>query len=271
MSNIPAWLRPIQDAAGGKPVLLVEGPDDVKILTHFLSQHAPGWDSRLHLAAAGGKKRVIQAIEKHRPDWIGVVDRDEGDPAEVEEKSHRIPHLFILPRFCIESYFCVPEEIWQVLPPDQRERLGGDIAGLKQCLEKDLSDWVAHGAMWRVLKSKREALLDDLGFPKELTDRPVTDRNEIRRILQSWHHHLEPDALLSAYDDELDKAQSLSAGEQLRTYIHGKKFFRQVVVQCLDRLFSGRGVGDWLDRFIDAPIQPPSDLTALLDRILALL
>jgi len=122
-----------------------------------------------------------------------------------------------------------------------------------------------------VLTARRGGLLDELGFPKQLMRQPVTDRGEIRRILQTWHDRLDPGEILQAYDDELETAKELPADELLRTYVHGKRFFRQVVVQHLDRLFSGRGRAFWLDKFRDAGIQPPADLTALLNDILALL
>jgi hypothetical protein len=37
----------------------------------------------------------------------------------------------------------------------------------------------------------------------------------------------------------------------------------------LDSLFSGKGADDWRQKFRDAPIQTPPDLTDLFDRILA--
>ena len=55
----------------------------------------------------------------------------------------------------------------------------------------------------------------------------------------------------------------------MHEYIHGKKFFNQVVVQVLDGLFAGKGADDWLQKLRDALIQPPPDLTDLFNRILA--
>ena len=59
MSNIPTWVTDIERLALGKPVLLVEGEDDIVLFRHFFNQHTPGWDLRLHLAAAGSKRHVI--------------------------------------------------------------------------------------------------------------------------------------------------------------------------------------------------------------------
>jgi hypothetical protein len=129
-----------------------------------------------------------------------------------------------------------------------------------------LTDWVAHGAMWRVLRR----LYHSARLPAELERAPITDEAEIRRILESWHMRLAPDLVLQQYRQELDAARQLEPDEQIQTYIHGKRFYKQVVVQVLDGLFSGKGADDWLQRFQDAGMQPPPDLQTLLDRILNL-
>lgn len=54
---------------------------------------------------------------------------------------------------------------------------------------------------------------------------------------------------------------------QLTADIHGKKFYLQVVVQTLDRLFGGKGADAWLQKFRDAPLPPPADMRDLLDWI----
>ena len=274
MNREPDWLRSIANEAGRRSVLLVEGQDDVDWLGYFLSQYDNSWEQRLHLAAAGSKNKVKQGITihtVHRPNWIGIIDRDEWSPADVEDALQESSRLNILPRFCIESYFCVPGELWDALPPVERQKVGDDIARLNQPLLAALPDWVAHGAMWRVLHARERGLLSDLGFPAELENQPVTDLTKIRDILQTWHDCLKPDDILNDYQDELQTAQQLPIEEQLKDCVHGKKFFNRVVVQHLDALFSGQGRDYWLQRFRDTQIQPPLDLTALLDEILGLL
>jgi hypothetical protein len=265
------WLERIERERGTRQVVLVEGRDDVVLLGHFLSQHDPAWDARLYLTAAEGKRRVVQGVSVHRPDWIGIIDRDEWSPADIQDALERTERLKILPRFCIESYFCVPGELWTALPAADRQKVDDDFGRLSQPILADLADWMAHGAMWRVLRARRQDLLSGLGFPAELENRPVTDPVKIRAILQTWHDHLKPDDILDAYQAELQEAQKLPEEEQLKDYVHGKRFFNQVVVQCLDALFSGKGRGYWLQRFRDTQIQPPTDLTALFDEILGLI
>ena len=271
MSDLPLWVADIEGRANAKPVVLVEGRDDVALLGHSLSQRDSEWGARLYLAAAGNKKKVIQGISIHRPNWIGIIDRDEWSPADIQDALQKSSRLKILPRFCIESYFCVPGELWDALPAVDRQKVGDDIARLNQPILAALPDWVAHGAMWRVLHARERGLLSDLGFPAELENQPVTDLTKIRDILQTWHDCLKPDDILNDYQDELQAAQQLPIEEQLKDCVHGKKFFNRVVVQHLDALFSGQGRDYWLQRFRDTQIQPPPDLTALLDEILGLL
>lgn len=266
MSALPLWVNEIENQGRGNPALLVEGDDDVRLFRHFLNQHAPGWDLRLHLASAGSKSHVISGVAVHRPAWIGVVDLDERSPEDLQEAVARSTRLRALPRFCIESYFCHPAELWAALPPAQRTRVKDDLQALAGPILKALPDWVAHGALWRVLRRLYHAAR----LPAQLDNAPVTDEAEIRRILQAWHDRLAPDEVIEQYRSELGAARELSQNEQLTRYVHGKKFYNQIVVQTLDRLFAGRGADDWLQKFRDEKMQPPSDLKVLLDWILSL-
>ncbi|PKM01561.1 MAG: hypothetical protein CVV17_07065, partial [Gammaproteobacteria bacterium HGW-Gammaproteobacteria-7] len=250
MSLTPAWVTEIENRARGLPVLLVEGSDDVTLFGHFLSQHAPGWQQRFYLDATGGKSHVIQGVTVHRPGWVGVIDRDEWSQADVEAASKRSPRLHILPRFCVESYFCDPVELWAALPVPQRQRVEDKLQALAGPILAALPDWIAHGAMWRVLRDLYKAAR----LPAELEDHPVTDEPSIRRVLTDWHTRLAPDSVLAQYHDELSRAQALAAETQLHQYVHGKKFFNQVVVQVLDGVFAGKGADDWLQKLRDAPI-----------------
>ena len=264
MSTLPAWIVEIENLARGLPVILVEGKEDVMWFGHFLDLHAAGWRSRTFLAAAEGKRHVIQGTTIHRPSWIGIIDRDEWREADVVAAAGRSSRLHILPRFCIESYLCDPAELWNALPAPQRNRVT-DADAWTEVIRQHIPDWVAHGAMWRVLREIHETSR----FPSQLEEHPITDEAQIRQILASWHQQIAPDIVLARYQVELAVGRASPKPEQLRQYIHGKKFFNQVVVQVLDRLFAGKGTDDWQQRFRDAPILPPPDLSALLDRILA--
>ena len=265
MSQTPRWVMDIESLARGLPVLLVEGNEDVTLLGHFLLQLVPDWQQRLCLTAAGSKDPVVSGVAVHRPAWVGIVDRDEWSEADVDTALRRTPRLHVLPRFCVESYLRDPEELWDALPVIQRARVDNNPQVLTAEIDAHLQDWVAHGAMWRVLRQ----LYKDTRLPFDLEDHPVTDDETIRRILTVWNSRLAPDTVLAQYHEELARARSMATAQQLRSYIHGKKFYRRVVVQVLDRLFSGKGADDWQQKLRDAPLLPPPDLTALFSDVLA--
>lgn len=265
MTQKPAWLRDIEDAAGVFPVLLVEGDEDVRFFEYFLDQHSADWRQRFRVAAAEGKRRVFQGVKVHRLDWAGVADLDEGTPVELEQETGASSRLRALPRFCIESYYCDPMELWATLPEKQRQALGHDAERLCQPIYDTLPAWVAHGAMWRVLRT----LYRENRLPGELDAAPVTDEDEIRRILEAWHRRLSPDVVLEQYHREMAVTSALPRDEQIRRYVHGKRFYNQVVLQHLDHLFSGRGAADWQDRFRSGGLRAPHDLHDLLNWIVA--
>jgi hypothetical protein len=139
---------------------------------------------------------------------------------------------------------------------------------LEQPIYGALPDWVRHGALWRVL----HRLYHDTHFPDELERGPVATDNEILQVLTNWHQNLAPSRVMADYHAELQSAQQRSSDDQIRTYVHGKKFFRQVVVsQALNHLFPPLGADEWLEAFRNAGIQPPPDLQQILDWVLSLL
>jgi predicted ATP-dependent endonuclease of OLD family len=265
MTDAPQWIKDIEFEAGPKLVLLVEGKTDVLLLRHFLAQYSPEWDKRFHVAFAGNKEQVFIGVKSHRPHWLGVVDQDEWNLQDVQERIKSSPHLKILPRFCIESYFCSPIELWAALPQAQRSHVGDDPQKLAASILTALPDWVAHGAMWRVLRRLRSAA----HLPTQFDERPITDETEIRQILQTWHDQLAPDKVIEQYHQELNTAKQLSQDEQLTRYVHGKKFYNQVVVKVLNQLFERGEADDWLQRFRDEKMPPPQDLQELLDWVLS--
>jgi hypothetical protein len=269
MKHEPDWLGYIDNDAGKRFVLLVEGPGDIVILSHFLDKHHLDWDVQLFIAPAGGKPKVIQGL-KHRPQWIGVVDRDEWSQDEAGEVQKQTPRLKVLPRFCIESYFCVPGELWGALPPVDRRKVNDDASRLSKPLLDVLPDWVAHGAMWRVLRVRARGVRSRDVFPHALQESPITDEDEIRRVLETWQGYLDPESILHEYRAERKRGLALPVDEQLTRYVVGDKFFVQVVTPALDELF-GASDKNWLERLRDGQIQPPPDLAAFFNEILGLI
>lgn len=270
--SYPKWVQEIEDRAGGKSVLLVEGDVDTRILAYFLDQVSPEWEARTILRSAGHKSRVIEGVKNYHPEWGGIVDTDEWTPEQVQKELVPTPRVKALPRFCLENYFCVPEELWEAIPPAQRKVVENNPNPLVQPISTVLPDWVAHGAMWRVIRNRRTGLLNQSGFPAKLDNAPITNLVEIRCILKSWHAQLDPDQIISEYQQELSEAQHLTIDKQLKSYIHGKKFFNQVITPTLNQLFGQQSADTWLENFTQAPygLIIPADLREFLLEMLNL-
>ena len=268
----PEWIKQIERAAGGKAVLLVEGGTDIRILSYFLDKVSSGWNTRFGLFPVNSKKNVIQAIKTYHPEWVGVIDQDEWSPEYVIKSTQELPRIKVLPRFCLENYFCVPEELWEALPPSLRASLSHGQEDLTQPLIHAIPDWLAHGAMWRVIRRKHTRLVYESRFPTEFDSQPITDEQEIRRIFEAWHTQLDPEQILHEYRAELSEANTRTVYEQLTGYVHGKKFFQQVVTPTLNSLFGQENADIWLERFTHEPygLSLPPDLSHFLQEVLAL-
>ena len=119
MSKVEDKVKKIRDEIIGvtsKRVLLVEGPDDVKAFTQLLNRKRPGWELTWAVVDAGNKKIALE-MAALAPDWLALVDRDEWTADEIEIYQTEYVNLFILPRFCLESYLIDPAELWLALPP----------------------------------------------------------------------------------------------------------------------------------------------------------
>ena len=104
-------------------------------------------------------------------------------------------------------------------------------------------------------------------FPAGLEDNPV-DEATLRSVLEAWHQTLAPQEVINQYHVELERAMQLTADEQIKRYVHGKKFFSQVIVQTLNDLLGQHSRKFWLERFREEHIQSPADLHPLLDWVL---
>lgn len=261
----PLWLKDIEQKAGTYRVLLVEGTEDVKVFSNYLNRFhdANEWSNLFRILPAGRKDHVLIGIRGHA-DWIGIVDQDEWGEERVQQEVANLPNLRTLPRFCIESYFCDPSELWQMLPDNQRNHINNELTRLETPILSVLPDWIQHGALWRVL----HCFYRNTRFPSDLEDRPVGDEQEIRTKLEQWHQQLSPDVIIRSYQQELALANQILQGDHIRRYIHGKKFFHEVVSQQLNRLFGQKSVDTWMDEFSTSNSHIPDDLAILLNNVI---
>lgn len=149
MSKVASTIAGIKSqhiGATGKRALIVEGIDDKEAFQAFLRKKNMSWDQHWIVEPASGKSKVIDILALE-PDWLGIVDRDEWTDEEVERAARAQANLFVLPRFCVESYLVDPDEIWGALPQKQRDRIDGGQAKLKEDIEAKLGDWTRHAAL----------------------------------------------------------------------------------------------------------------------------
>ncbi len=257
----------IKNEAGQKSVILVEGASDVFVLSYFFNQMGVGWDAGVLVKAAGDKNRVQKWV-KRASNWVGIVDKDMWSVEKTIKLIQDSPQLHILPRFCVENYFCVPSELWNALPAIQKQ--GKNYGDFEQQILQKLPDWVAHGALWRVIQKRRSILIYDSAFPSALDASPVTDIDKIRDILHTWYAKLDPEQIIQEYQYELEKAQELSEDDLLKTYVHGKNFFNTVVVNdVLNDLFGQKSANEWQQLLANTNgLALPTDLESFLQDVL---
>jgi len=261
----PLWLKDIEQKAGTYRVLLVEGPEDVKVFTNFLNRYpaANEWSNLFRILPAGRKDHVLIGLRSHN-NWIGIVDLDEWGEERVQQEVANLPNLRPLPRFCLESYFCNPGEIWEMIPDIQKRRINNELLRLETPIFSSLPDWIRHGALWRVL----HRMYRNTCFPSDLEDRPVGGPEEIRQRLEQWHSQLSPDLIMQSYHQEIETSERFSQSEYLATYIHGKKFFHEVVNLQLNRAFGQKSAEDWMDELSNSDVNLPDDLISFLNCVM---
>ncbi|RRO07250.1 DUF4435 domain-containing protein [Pectobacterium aquaticum] len=225
----------------GKRALVVEGKTDELVFTQLLKKVDPQWETRWVLAEVGGKRNVIEILSK-QPTWLGIVDRDEWDNAQLNHRQQQLPNLLVLPRFCIENYLVVPSELWHCLPQKQKAKLPDEreaaILSIATPITENIERWVQFGALWAIINPLWDELRL-LGFNRDLLDPElVVDEQGFRAQCASWHSHLEPQGLWQRYQDKLTEIQAQPVDEQLRTIIHGKKFFKAIVTPAFRQLFA---------------------------------
>ena len=165
---------------------------DINAFKSFLTRAHPDWENHWVVAEARKKSEVL-AITKKEHNWIGVVDRDEWSQQKIHDIQSEINNLWVLPRYCIENYLIVPEELWLALPTKQQAKITGGVEALNQAIKADLVRWRCHGVLWAVINPLWEGLRT-IGFKEALLDPDIaTNDEEIKQKLMEWHIFLEPE------------------------------------------------------------------------------
>lgn len=249
----------------GVRVLVVEGLDDVDALRIFLDSKFPGWERAWHIEDAGNKPQVLGMLQKEST-WLGMVDRDDWTPAESARHTQAQPNLVVLPRFCLESYFIDPDELWQAFPDKQRQKIAGGLSQLRSEIFQSKAEWRRHAALWHVIQPLWRTLRE-LGFPNDvLASPPVPDDVALGVKLREWHAALDASVILAdvqALEARLTREADATVCAQ---WLYAKSFYPEVVHRVLDRLLGPRSAKERrLSILRSLPI--PSDLDGLWQRM----
>ena len=250
----------------GKRALLVEGADDKSFFRILLSRKLGAkWERYWVLADAGGKN-IVTDILAREPLWLGIVDRDEWREEVIDEKQAELNNLFVLPRFCIESYAIEPVELWQALTEKKRQKIAGGFEALKSEILENKDQWLRHGVLRSVINPLWSGLRS-LGFKEKLLDFTAAQNDDIiKNILQEWHSYLDPDAILKEFDEKLQNIQQLSQQEQFAKWLHGKQFFYERIHPVLNRYLGQNDAKNRLKEIFRTR-ELPEDLEPLWARI----
>ncbi|MFS7309346.1 hypothetical protein [Rahnella inusitata] len=252
-------------ASSGRTVLVVEGPDDVLAFSNFLQKINAHWELSWILECAGNKRNVLEILRKE-PDWLGIVDRDEWDDSRIQQITDDYQNAIVLPRFCIENYLVVPTELWQAIPENMRTAVAGGEQGFIERLTQNQDKWLSHAALWAVINPLWEGLRA-LGFKEALLEPAIAnDLKQIAQKLQNWHNYLEPHQLITQIAAKKDEFSTLDFSELLRSSVHGKHFFNEVVHQEFCQCF-GTVSASKRKTNIFSTLPVPDDLTDIWERM----
>jgi hypothetical protein len=217
-------------------VLVVEGVDDMAVLRILLNRQMPDWETRWALDQASGKANVL-AMTELEPDWLFLVDSDEAEPAYLAALQASKPNLVVLPRFCIESYACVPSEIWPAVEGSaalKKEKKTGGFAAFEAEILGGLDNWRRHASLWHAVNPLWRQLTA-LGFNNALLNpADVPDDAAVQARLAQWSTVLEPATVWSKFTGEHDAIKAMAQDDFLRQKLYAKRFYPQVVHRVLD-------------------------------------
>lgn len=268
--KIDKIIREIEErTTPNQPILVVEGVSDPKALLAWLKNHVPTVEEKWSINPANGKQNVLDVL-KEKAQWLGVVDRDIWSQEEIDSKCQQYPNLFVLPRWCIESYLIQPHELWQALTTKQQASITGGEMQFAETLQHDVDKYVRHGVLWSAV-SPLWSKLRQLKFTSDLADSASIDiaQNDdaIQEVLKAWGAVLNPEQIFVNFQDKLRQVSTLPKTEQLMLWVHGKHFWRQSVCPALNKLLGKQQDPDARQKQLFQTLPFPDDLQPLLQRM----
>lgn len=251
-----------------KRVFLVEGTDDKLALDVLLNRFVSNWES-VWVVEVANNKALLQEVLKLEADWLGLVDRDEWDAAEQDRRQQATPNLLVLPRFCMENYLILPNEVWDAVPPARQRDVPMGMLGWQGPALKDLDPYVRHGVLWHVVTPLWSGLRAR-GFKEKLASDNAAcvavaqSDADIQQILADWDAYLNPVRLFSEFQRKLAEVQQLPPYEQLKHWVHGKTRWREVVNPAMNALFGQMAEGERRRKIFEHLPAWPDDLQFVL-------
>jgi hypothetical protein len=229
-------IRNLINPVGSRRALVVEGDDDKVFIERQLDMTHPGWRAKWVVGSATGKTRVLDILDLE-PTWLGLVDAEEWDSSTIAQLTTKLTGLQVLPRYCMESYYILPREIWPLLTQSEQSQITGGYPVFESAILAPLAAWVRHGVLWQVV-NPLWAGLRAKGFKDALLDITAAQSDQfIQAKLQEWDAYLDSTALFNDFQTRLAAANSpaLPNEQKLATLVHGKSFFRTHVSMTLNQ------------------------------------
>lgn len=268
MSKAEQRVKKIRDTyigATAKKVLLVEGVDDVSAFQLWLGRKAPEWESTWAVVDAGNKKMALQ-IAPLAPDWLVLVDRDEWSTQQLTANQATNANLFVLPRFCIESYLVDPSELWSALPPQQTQKVPGGLADVEALIYASLPSWRRHAALWHVINPLWSGLRA-LGFKEGLLKtKNIPNDTELDKTLKEWDAFIDVDRITDEFKARLAQMNVQALPDFLHQSLYAKNFYPEVVHPALDSLLGAKSLDGRRSALLKT-IPLPDDLETLWQRM----
>jgi hypothetical protein len=245
----------------GKKAVLVEGKSDFEGFSLIFSRISKKIDTDFEIVVAGNKKVVFNYASDAIVEFC-IVDKDTWGLEEIEKSKG--PHgdkVFILPRYCLENYIIVPEEIKVALPEGKREEI--DLSEIFKNLEK----WKIHAALWRAVTPLWSGLVS-LNFNQALLPKTseIPTEDAIRRKLKEWNSVLDIDKTLERFKQEKEWFSTMNDVEFIKTHVHGKHFFDSEVFPIVSKVY-GQSKKEEIKKGLFQNISLPEDLTPIFDKL----
>ncbi|MDX2077814.1 MAG: hypothetical protein SFZ02_15410 [bacterium] len=243
--------------------LAVEGDKDKIIIEAFLDageRNWSNWRSQVKIMPAGSKTKVIDELQPDKSEIWGLIDKDSSSQKEIDELQAKHQNLLILPRWTIENYFIDPSDLVSLLPQNL------SLANITKTIDESKAEWLKRGALWHVFE-ERGLFGEHYPNPRGLFKTPMPNKDEIRHQLEAWNRQLNPDSVLSDYDEKLQEFYN-NPDKNYRLHIHGKKFFQEVIVQALN--YGEKAPQDtitWIKQLLKRLTDCPADIVPILRRV----